>query len=305
MQITKEKFMECYNISEGQFQDAKISWSELTDIAQDYEKRRYEIYEPLRNEFVKKYFLNREAETGLQSYRSRCKSTEHVIEKIIRKRNDNYLKYAGLNKDNYWKYLTDLIGVRGLLLYREDWITFHQYILRQINNDSSKYVERWEEDYVGSETALFMAEAPKVHIRSGDYYQIYEDWFPMHCILDQKHYRSIHYIVNYKGAYIEVQIRTLLEEGWGEIDHDIIYPHERGNAMLEEFSELLNRLVGMGDEMGAYYRRLKKVPKEDFKGKERMIEKPKHSSLNLAHHSETDEAVIVTYQDAIDWVIRE
>ena len=305
MQITKEKFMEHYNVSEAQMHSAKISWSELMDIAQDYEKRCREIYEPIRNEFLEQYFWNREAETGLQSYRSRCKKAEHVLEKIIRKRNDNYLKYGGLNKDNYWKYLTDLIGVRGLLLYREDWVMFHQYILKQIQNDASKYVKNWEADYDGSKTALFMAEAPKVHIRSGDYYQIYEDWFPMHCILDQKHYRSIHYIINYKGVYIEIQIRTLLEEGWGEIDHDIIYPRERNNAMLEEFSELLNRLVGMGDEMGAYYRRLQKVPKEEFKGKERMVEKPKNSFLHSAHHSRTEETVIVTYQDAIDWVIRE
>lgn len=50
--------------------------------------------------------------------------------------------------------------------------------------------------------------------------------------------------------YLEVQVRTLFEEGWGEIDHHILYPYKKQNPMLTEFSELLNRLTGMGDEMG-------------------------------------------------------
>ena len=33
--------------------------------------------------------------------------------------------------------------------------------------------------------------------------------------------------------------------------------------MLTEFSELLNRLAGMGDEMGSFYRRLQVVPDDE------------------------------------------
>ena len=64
--------------------------------------------------------LDREEVMGLQSYRSRCKAAEHVVEKIVRKRIENYVKYKDLSKDNYWMFLTDLIGIRGLLLYREE-----------------------------------------------------------------------------------------------------------------------------------------------------------------------------------------
>lgn len=47
----------------------------------DYERRCKEEYEPKRNEFIEKFFLNKEVKTGLQSYCSRCKNLEHVIEK--------------------------------------------------------------------------------------------------------------------------------------------------------------------------------------------------------------------------------
>lgn len=201
-------------------------------------------------------------------------------------------------------FLTDLIGVRGLLLYREDWIKFHKHITGQIPD--SKYIEK---DYVGeyiSDGTVFMAEPPKVHIRSGDFYEIYSNWIPLQYILDKKHYRSVHYIVNYRGVYIEIQIRTLFEEGWGEIDHDILYPHQKDNPMLQEFSELLNRLSGMADEMSSFYHRLQKVPEEPFEPKQKIVVKPTNSPLHFTNHGVYDMIEnITTYKDAIDRVVNE
>uniref|UniRef100_UPI004055B3F9 GTP pyrophosphokinase n=1 Tax=Acetatifactor sp. TaxID=1872090 RepID=UPI004055B3F9 len=306
MDITKEKFLETYKITPEQFENAQFSWADLVEIAEDYEERCRTKYDAIRNKFIEEFFLNKEEKTGLQSYRSRCKNPEHVIEKIIRKRNENYTKYKDISKDNYWMFLTDLIGVRGLLLYREDWVKFHQYIIGEIANDPDKYIkENSISDYV-SDDSVFMAEAPKVHIRSGDFYEIYTNWIPSEYILDKKHYRSIHYIVNYKGVYIEIQIRTLFEEGWGEIDHDILYPRQKDNPMLIEFSELLNRLSGMGDEMGSFYHRLQNVPEADFPKKEQIVTKPKNGQLVYTNHGDYgDIQNVITFQDAINRVVNE
>ena len=57
--------------------------------------------------------------------------------------------------------------------------------------------------------------------------------------------------------YVEIQGRTLFEEGWSEIDHDIVYPYNTDNEMLKDFSTLLNRLSGMADEKSSYFRRMK------------------------------------------------
>ena len=72
-------------------------------------------------------------------------------------------------------------------------------------------------------------------------------------------YRSLHYIVKYKGYYVELQGRTLFEEGWSEIDHDIVYPYYKDDEMLKDFSKLLNRLSGMADEMSSYFRKMKRL----------------------------------------------
>ena len=98
------------------------------------------------------------------------------------------------------------------------------------------------------------AERPRAYKRAGDS-KIYDsDEFD---IISDGIYRSLHYIVKYKGHYIEIQGRTLFEEGWGEIDHDIVYKESDDDEMLRDYSKLLNRLSGLADEMSSYFRRMK------------------------------------------------
>ena len=100
----------------------------------------------------------------------------------------------------------------------------------------------------------YMAERPRAYKRTGDT-KIYNGK-EIEIITDGI-YRSLHYIVKYKGHYIEIQGRTLFEEGWGEVDHDIVYKDAEDNEMLRDYSRLLNRLSGLADEMSSYFRRMK------------------------------------------------
>ena len=63
---------------------------------------------------------------------------------------------------------------------------------------------------------------------------------------------------------MEIQGRTLFEEGWSEIDHDIVYPYFQDDEMLKDFSTLLkpSSSSGMADEMSSYFRRMKGVKEE-------------------------------------------
>ena len=49
----------------------------------------------------------------------------------------------------------------------------------------------------------------------------------------------------------------MFEEGWGEIDHDIVYKEAGDDEMLKDYSKMLNRLAGLADEMSSYFRKLK------------------------------------------------
>ena len=253
--ITKEEFLDKYNISETTFINADISWEELEEIYEDF-SRKSGRYGEILNDFIKKYMSNLE-KMGLYSIHSRVKDTEHVIAKIIRKRTENYNKYHGLNKNNYEKYLTDLIGVRGIILFKEQWKEFHNYIVDEIENNPKLYVEDSERDFDEDVTHCYIAEKPKAHVRSGDKREIYEQISIPVDIVSDRVYRAIHYIVKFEGVYLEIQIRTLPEESWGEVDHSVRYPYFQKEPILKEYTELLNRLFGLADEMDSFFQKMR------------------------------------------------
>ena len=92
----------------------------------------------------------------------------HLLEKIIRKKKEQPDKFAQLGVDNYWKYVTDLIGIRVFFLYREDWRHFHEYITSAFENAPEQYVKDRERDFDNDETHCYIAERPKVYRRNGD-----------------------------------------------------------------------------------------------------------------------------------------
>ena len=260
--LDKEQFLREYNIEEIEFEEAEISWKELEAIYEDYEKREDKL-RGLGKDFVDEYLYDIER-AGIHSYRYRTKAPGHLIEKIIRKRRENMEKFAEIDRTNYYKYCTDLIGIRVFFLYREDWIYFHNYITSVFENDPLLYVEDRLRDFDEDEAHFYIAERPKVYIRSGDS-KIYDE--KLIDIRADAIYRSLHYIIKYKGYYVEIQGRTLFEEGWSEVDHDIVYPYFQDDVDLKDFSGLLNRLSGMADEMSSYFRRIKQK-KEESKWKE-------------------------------------
>lgn len=250
--IEKEVYLSKYNIAESDLEKAQITWEELELIANEYEAMDAELH-VIGKDFIDEYLYDIE-KAGIHSYRYRTKSVEHLLEKIIRKKKENPEKFDGLDHTNFHKFITDLIGVRVFFLYREDWIHFHNYITHRFENNPEIYIEDRLVDFDENINHYYIAEKPKVYKRAGDS-KIYDSNEIE--IKSDGIYRSLHYIIKYKGYYVEIQGRTLFEEGWSEIDHDIVYPYYKDDEMLNNFSGLLNRLSGMADEMSSYFRKMK------------------------------------------------
>ncbi|MBR5266353.1 MAG: GTP pyrophosphokinase [Clostridia bacterium] len=250
--MDKQTFLTAYKFTENDLIQANITWDELMLIKDDFIRNEQNLRD-IGKSFIDNYIYEIET-AGIHSYRYRTKDVEHLLEKVIRKRKENPEKFALLDHTNYHKFMTDLIGIRVLYLYREDWEHFHKYLTSKFENNPDLYVVDRLNDFDENPDHYYIAERPRAYKRTGDSKIYNGDEIE---IITDGIYRSLHYIVKYKGHYIEIQGRTLFEEGWSEIDHDIVYKDAQDDEMLQDYSRLLNRLSGLADEMSSYFRRLK------------------------------------------------
>lgn len=233
--ISQKEFFKKFNISNDDFVETGIKWEEMEKIYDDYILRIGSIdYESIAQAISNK--LNKIPEANSTKYR--LKNAEHLIEKIIRKRIENNEEIIDLK--NYNERITDIIGIRILHLFKEDWDKIHKFITAEFD----------------------LVEDPIAYYRNGDS-QEYVDYFKNNNCKTEEHrlgYRSVHYLVKtplFKKQYVaEIQARTIFEEGWSEVDHKLKYPYVKNNIILERFLGILNRFAGGADEMCSFIKYL-------------------------------------------------
>ncbi|MGE8169081.1 RelA/SpoT domain-containing protein [Pseudomonas putida] len=234
MDNSLDSFLSSQNISTDEWDMARTDWDLLYAIAIDHIDRS----EDLRA--TASYFASAfQATPGVHSVRWRIKDPEHLLAKIIRKRIEKSEKYESINLDNYNSIITDLIGVRVLHLFKHEYEGIDQAIRAKWN----------------------LHESPPIHyIRTGD---TTPDNFKKDLFDEKPHpagYRSIHYVLRTQPTIrenlVEVQVRTIFEEGWSEIDHKIRYPNFSDNPLVVYFLTIFNRMAGSADEMGTFVKNL-------------------------------------------------
>lgn len=226
--MIKEELFGKYNIDEQKFIETGLKWDNLISIYENYSSIR-DTLSPIA-QFVAEMLR---AVPCVHSVRTRIKDPEHLIEKIIRKSIEDPSRK--ITVENYALEITDLIGVRVLHLFKDDWETIDDMIR-----------DTWE-----------FKQDPTANIRKGDLDSFFKE---KGCQIKEHPfgYRSVHYIVSSmlkkKDYSVEVQVRTIFEEGWSEIDHKIRYPYRAENKVLSNYLVVFNRLAGSADEMGTFIR---------------------------------------------------
>jgi putative GTP pyrophosphokinase len=229
--------MELINyLSEESLAKAGITLAELTAIREDFEKKAH-IYEQAAKSVTDTLLAPANRRFGVHSARYRVKDPSHLIEKIVRKRLKDNTRV--INLDNYEQEMTDLAGVRALHLFKGDWQLIHDFI-----------TETWEPD------------TPTAYHREGDPLEVLAMFTEKECKTEahQYGYRSVHYLVETSltkaKLVVEIQVRTLFEEGWSEIDHKIRYPNFSNDPLTNSLLSQLNRVAGSADEMSSLVQQL-------------------------------------------------
>jgi len=153
------------------------------------------------------------------------KDEDHLREKLIRKRANG----EQIAAQDLLSRVTDLAGVRVLHLYQTQFDRIHRVIKDQIARGD------WS-----------LREAPLAYTWDPESTEFFEQ-LGLRTELKLSHYTSIHYVVKPRldsSLSCEIQVRTLFEEAWGEIDHQINYPQQSGVATCREQLKVLAKLVG-------------------------------------------------------------
>ncbi|WP_042273160.1 RelA/SpoT domain-containing protein [[Clostridium] dakarense] len=238
--LNKKDFLKRYNISEDFLVKNDIDWEILEQIYDDYNKYRksYETQAELIANILRGH-------NKVHSVKTRVKDGDHLIEKIIRKTQDRRSKYGNdfkFSLDNYKEEITDLLGIRVIHIFKEDWEEIHDFI-----------------------SIMWNVNEIVANIREGDNTKKFEE-LGIHVCSRLSGYRSVHYLVESypttNKIIAEIQVRTIFEEGYGEIDHQLRYSLQEIPEILEQNLMLLNRIAGSSDEMASLINMLSKSFKD-------------------------------------------
>jgi putative GTP pyrophosphokinase len=199
-----------------------------------YEERRHELSIFMKG--VEGWFASHPKLTGsstptVHSVKSRLKDPVHLKEKIVRKQ-------AGgdqITAENLFTRITDLAGVRVLHLYQEQSRAIHAAILDKVDG---------QRDWVFN-------EPPKAYTWDPEAQGFFAS-MGLTVEVKDSFYTSVHYLVRPRpdsSHCCEIQVRTLFEEIWGEVDHTLNYPSPIDNAACCEQLRVLTKVVGAGSRL--------------------------------------------------------
>lgn len=166
----------------------------------------------------------------VHSLKARLKDPEHLRDKLKRKAEKGII----VTENSLFGEVTDLAGVRVLHLYQDQFETIHTEIMRKV--DSGEWV---------------LGEEPKAYTWDPET-QAFFDRLGISTEVRDSYYTSVHYLVklnNKSDICCEIQVRTLFEEIWGEIDHAINYPHKTESIACAEQLRVLSKLVSTGTRL--------------------------------------------------------
>lgn len=240
IQSNKEKFLRQYEVTEL-FPKCGVSWETLMNIGNDYETKCYgegrdrQEYKGEYFRLIQKHIANVASFENVHSYRFRIKKTGSLLAKIIRKAVEHSDE---ITVNNYFQIITDLLGIRILYVFKEDYWPVHEQIMHMYGNQLTQDIS--------------------IKLKAGDNRKMYSNLLQKSNVRvdENETYRSIHYTLyardknTSKCPRLEIQTRTIFEEGWSEINHKLVYKRGVGNPNLQTTSSVLSAMVGACDTIG-------------------------------------------------------
>ena len=190
-----------------------ISLDEISDYLAKHGNDLFDILTKIELKIV------RGREEGVPIYLTKCR---------VKKPHSAYLKTKRKQEIRTLEDMNDLAGIRVICLFEQDLLPTFEFLLTKIL--TPEYTRTVECEIYG-----FPSEQAKIykdhqgwegHIRHG------LDAKNIKIVHKESKYQSIHVICHFQAAFgrtyrFELQLRTLLQDVWGELEHALAY--KQGN----------------------------------------------------------------------------
>jgi ppGpp synthetase/RelA/SpoT-type nucleotidyltranferase len=167
---------------------------------------------------------------NVHSFKYRLKEPDHFRDKLRRKivKSKEESKSFDISPETFLLKVNDLVGVRILHLYTRQFALIDRH-LRDIFEENKyellegPFARTWDDEsrQFFKSLGISTQDSPSM-------------------------YTSVHYIVGSASRTVvtaEIQVRTLMEEVWGEVDHLINYPHPTDSVPCREQLKVLARVT--------------------------------------------------------------
>ena len=208
----------------------------LVDELLETYKANYSLVELFRDQLFQALASSITLQPHIHSMRSRLKDADHLRAKLHRKLE------AGLEKgepfditpENLFTKINDLAGVRILHLFT-----------RQIRDIDAALKAIFEE------LRYDLLEGPFARTWDDESREFFQQC-GIETQLSPTMYTSVHYVVGSASRTTmtcEIQVRTLMEEVWGEVDHAINYPTPTDVLASREQLKVLARVTSSASRL--------------------------------------------------------
>jgi putative GTP pyrophosphokinase len=200
----------------------------ISELVDHYVAER-RIFEAFEGALLAGLRTNPDIKSAVHFTSNRLKEPGHLRDKLERKweackRDGSSFEYT---TDNLFATINDLIGVRLIHLSRHQFPTIDRGIREVLRQSGYKllkvFARTWDDESRSfyEKLGISVETSPTM-------------------------YTSVHYVLDFKGEVpvtAEIQVRSLAEELWGEVDHSLNYPHPSANQHCREELRVLARLV--------------------------------------------------------------
>ena len=208
----------------------KVTDTKIIDALVEHFVANRSVFTRLMNGLVTLFTDNEQLPRLIHSIKGRVKDPSSLRDKLGRKlakcREAN--AEFGITRENLFEKINDLAGVRLLHL--------HTSQIKEIDECVRSLLD--QEMYT-------IIEGPFARTWDDEYREFFKR-VGMTTEASQSLYTSVHYVVQptrKSASTAEIQVRTLAEELWGEVDHAINYPHKTASVACQEELKVLARIT--------------------------------------------------------------